>query len=48
MSKIEFSIIDRSMIGMLIGFSYLPKNDAEDYSEINIYLLLIVLHFKIY
>jgi len=44
----EFAIIDRSLIGLLVGFSYLPKTNDEDYSELNIYLLLIVLHFKFY
>jgi len=44
----EFAIIDRSLIGLLVGFSYLPKNNDMDYSELNIYLLLIVLHFKFY
>ena len=46
--KLEFSIIDRSLIGLLVGFSYLPKEDNNDYTEINLYLLIIVLHFKIY
>ena len=46
--KWELSIIDRSLIGLLIGFSYLPKEDKIDYTELNIYLLIIVLHFKFY
>ena len=36
------------MLGLLIGFSYLPKNDAEDFSELNIYFFIIVFHFKFY
>ena len=46
--KWELSIIDRSLIGLLIGFSYFPKKDNDDYTELNIYILIIVLHFKIY
>ena len=46
--KWEFNIIDRSMIGLLVGFSYLPKEDNNDYTELNLYLLIIVLHFKFY
>jgi len=46
--KFDFVIIDRSLIGLLVGFSYLPKEDKIDYSELNIYLLIIVLHFKFY
>tara|TARA_R110001583_G_scaffold51352_4_gene160438 strand:+ start:430 stop:573 length:144 start_codon:yes stop_codon:yes gene_type:complete len=46
--KFEFNIIDRSLIGLLVGFSYLPKQDTSDYTELNIYLLIIVLHFKFY
>ena len=45
MNKWEFAIIDRIMLGPLIGFSYIPDND---YTEFNIYLLFIVLHFKFY
>lgn len=46
--KFEFNIIDRSLIGLLVGFSYLPKQDTSDYTELNIYLLIIVFHFKFY
>ena len=45
MNKWEFAIIDRIMLGPLVGFSYIPDND---YTEFNIYLLFIVLHFKFY
>lgn len=44
----EFGIIDRSSIGLLLGFNYLPKQDSSDFAELNIYLLIIVLHFKFY
>ena len=46
--KWEFGIIDRSLIGLLVGFSYLPKEDNNDYTELNLYLLIIVLQFKFY
>ena len=45
MKKVEFAIIERFALGMLIGFSYIPD---KDYSELNIYLIFIVLHFKFY
>jgi hypothetical protein len=34
--------------GFLLGFKYFPKITEEDYSELNIYLLFIILHFKFY
>ena len=46
--KWEFNILDRSLVGLLVGFSYFPKQDISDYTELNIYLLIIVLHFKFY
>lgn len=44
----DFVIIDRSLIGLLVGFSFYPKKEKSDYTELNIYLLIIVLHFKFY
>ena len=46
--KIEFAIIERFLLGMLVGFSYIPADHQTGYSELNIYLVFIVLHFKIY
>ena len=46
--KWELTILDRSLLGLIIGFSYLPKEDKFDFAELNIYLLIIVLHFKFY
>ena len=34
--KFEFNIIDRSLIGLLVGFSYLPKQDTSDYTEYSV------------
>jgi hypothetical protein len=48
MKKIEFTIIERFALGILIGFSYLPKDEQTDFSELNIYLIFIVLHFKFF
>ena len=48
MKKVEFAIIERFALGILVGFSYLPKDFEQDYNELNIYLFFIVLHFKIY
>ena len=45
MKKVEFAIIERFALGILIGFSYIPE---DDYNELNIYLIFIVLHFKFY
>ncbi len=48
MKRVEFSIIERFALGILIGFSYLPEDFETNYSELNIYLFFIVLHFKFY
>ena len=48
MKKVEFAIIERFALGMLVGFSYLPEDDQTNFSELNIYLIFIVLHFKFY
>ena len=48
MKKVEFAIIERFALGILVGFSYLPKDYEQDYNELNIYLFFIVLHFKFY
>ena len=48
MKKVEFAIIERFALGILVGFSYLPNDFEQDYNELNIYLFFIVLHFKIY
>jgi len=44
----EFTIIERFTLGPLLGFSYYPKENNNDYDEFNIYLIFIVLHFKFY
>ena len=48
MKRVEFSIIERFALGILIGFCYLPEDLETNYSELNIYLFFIVLHFKFY
>jgi len=48
MKKVEFAIIERFALGILVGFSYLPKDYEQDFNELNIYLFFIVLHFKFY
>lgn len=48
MKKVEFAIIERFALGILIGFSYLPENEHTDFTELNIYVVFIVLHFKFY
>ena len=34
--------------GLLLGIEYYPIDEFNDFSELNIYLLLIVLHFRVY
>jgi len=48
MKKIEFAIIERFALGILIGFSYLPEDEQTNFSELNIYIIFFVLHFKFY
>ena len=48
MKKVEFAIIERFTLGILIGFSYLPEDEHTDFTELNIYVIFIVLHFKFY
>ncbi len=48
MKKVEFAIIERFALGILVGFSYLPDDETTNYSELNIYVIFIVLHFKFY
>ena len=48
MKKVEFAIIERFALGILIGFSYLPKDEQTNFAELNIYVIFIVLHFKFY
>jgi hypothetical protein len=48
MKKVEFAIIERFALGILIGFSYLPEDEHTNFTELNIYVVFIVLHFKFY
>ena len=48
MKKVEFAIIERFALGILVGFSYIPKDETTNFSELNIYVIFIVLHFKFY
>jgi len=48
MKKVEFAIIERFALGILIGFSYLPEDEHTDFTELNIYVVFIILHFKFY
>jgi hypothetical protein len=34
--------------GILLGLEYYPMTEVIDYSELNIYLFFIVLHFRVY
>ncbi len=44
----EFAIINRVYDGPLFGFTYFPLDDSNNYSELNLYLIFIVLHIKVY
>jgi len=44
----EFAIIERFTTGPLLGFSYFPKENQNDFIEINVYIILFALHFKFY
>jgi len=34
--------------GLLFGIEYYPVDDEQNYSELNIYIIFIVLHIRIY
>lgn len=34
--------------GLLIGLEYFPIDENHSYSELNIYFLFFILHFKVY
>jgi|TARA_R110000824_G_scaffold24457_1_gene86143 hypothetical protein len=44
----EFAIIEKFSSGLLVGFSYYPNNEDNEFNELNIYCLLFALHFKFY
>lgn len=34
--------------GLLLGIEYYPIDENHDFSELNIYLIFFVLHFRVY
>tara|TARA_R100000742_G_C4234328_1_gene55239 strand:- start:142 stop:300 length:159 start_codon:yes stop_codon:yes gene_type:complete len=48
--RYEVAIIDRSLecFPFIIGFSVHPKDEKDDFLEINFYIFFIVLHIKIF
>jgi len=48
--RYEIAIIDRSIDGFtfIFGFSIFPKDYENDYLEINIYFLFLILHIKLF
>ena len=48
--RYEVAIIDRSVSGftLIVGVSIHPKDNENDFLEINLYFLFLVLHIKIY
>ena len=39
MKKVEFAIIERFALGILVGFSYIPEDETTNFSELNIYVI---------
>ena len=50
LKRYEVAIIDRSLDGyqIILGISIHPKDDKNDFLEINFYFLFLVLHIKLY
>jgi len=50
LKRYEVSIIDRSYNGLsfIVGVSVHPKDDENDFLEINFYFLFLVLHIKLF
>jgi len=46
MYNVEFRVINRAEVGLLLGYSYFVKDNVDDFNELNIYLFFIVLHIK--
>jgi hypothetical protein len=44
----DFAVINRFSDGPVLGFTYFAAEEKTDYTELNIYLLFIILHFKFY
>jgi hypothetical protein len=34
--------------GLMLGIEYYPIDELNDFAELNIYLILFVLHFRVY
>jgi len=50
LKRYEVAIIDRSLDGyqFILGISIHPKDDENDFLEINFYFLFIILHIKLF
>ncbi len=50
LKRYEVSILDRSYNGFqfILGISIHPKDDENDFLEINFYFLFLVLHVKLF
>jgi hypothetical protein len=48
MDNFQFGILDIIGNGPLLGFSYYPADHDNDFSELNIYLILFGLHFRFF
>jgi len=48
MNNFQFGIMEILSTGPLLGFSYYPATESDEYSELNIYLILFGLHFRFF
>ena len=48
MDKFQFGIMEILSTGPLLGFSFYPIDEKNNFSELNIYLILFGLHFRFY
>lgn len=44
----EVAIINRIWDGPLLGFTYFPIDNVNNFSELNLYLLFFIVHIKVY
>lgn len=48
MGKFEIAFIERFTVGPLLGFGFYPKQNDNDFDELNIYCIFFAIHIKYY
>ncbi len=48
MDNFQFGVMEILSTGPLLGFSFYPIDEKNNFSELNIYLILFGLHFRFY